>query len=358
MKIAYVAWVPGGTETGVLKKMVFQLRAWRAAGHEVALFTLGHGDEPWQGAADLPFRVYPVRGAASWFTQAERLVDAVRELGPDVVYHRFNVYFPALERMFRRHATVVELNTLDLPEYRASMSKARFAYHRLTRGRILQGASGLVAVTEEIARSVARAGRPVLVLGNGIDLASIEPLPVADTSRTRLVLIAAKPDEPWHGLDKLLALARAMPDIEVHIVGQLGSAGPLSPNVVLHGYLGQAQYRTLLAGAVAGVAPLALHRKQMQEACPLKSREYLALGLPIIAAYRDPDFVHGAPYVLQLPNCEDNVQQSLPAIREFLQHWRQRRVDRNAIGGLDVRSKERVRLSFLSACAATRNGHP
>jgi glycosyltransferase involved in cell wall biosynthesis len=346
-----VAWVPGSSETGVLKKIVFQLRAWRAAGHEVALFTLGHGEQPWPGASDLAFKVYPVGSAASWFSQAERLVDDALAFAPDVAYHRFNVYFPALERLFARVPTVVELNTLDVPEYRASMSRARFAYHMVTRERILGGARGFVAVTEEIARKVARPRRPTLVLGNGIDMAAITPVAPASGPRARLVLIAAKPDEAWHGADKLFVLARALPDLDVHVVGAFASEPTEVPaNVFLHGFLQQEQYRSVLAGADVGVGPLALHRKNMAEACPLKTREYLALGLPVIAGYRDPD-IRDAPHVLELANHERNVEEGTAAIAEFVTRWRHRRVERARVSHLDMNVKERARLDFLSACA-------
>jgi glycosyltransferase involved in cell wall biosynthesis len=351
VKIAYVAWVPGAAETGVLKKIVFQLRAWRDAGHEVALFTLGHGAEPWPGASDLAFKVYPVSTATSWFRQADRLVDDVLALAPDVVYHRFNVYFPALEPLFARTRTVVELNTLDVPEYRASMSAPRFGYHLLTRGRILRGASGFVAVTDEIARKITRSRRPTLVLGNGIEMAAVAPLPPAHGPRTSLVLIAAKPDEAWHGVDKLFALARALPQLDLHVIGAFAAEPAAVPaNVYLHGFLQQAEYRSVLASADVGVGPLALHRKHMDEACPLKTREYLALGLPIIAGYRDPD-LRGVPHLLELPNQEDNVAQAVASIAEFAERWRHRRVERALVAHIDTRVKERVRLDFLAACA-------
>ena len=353
MKIAYVAWIPGSAESGVLKKLVAQLRAWRDAGHDVSLFTLGHGSEPWSGAADLDFRVYPVRGAGSWFVQAERLVGDVLALQPDVAYHRFNVYFPALERLFARVPTVVELNTLDVPEYRASMSRARFAYHQLTRGRILGGASGYVAVTEEIARSVASYHKPALVLGNAVQLSAVSPLPPARGERSSAVLIAAKPDEAWHGLDKLLALARALPALDVHVIGQLSAAldTPPPPNVKLYGFLGEDRYRALLADVDVGIGPLALHRKHMDEACPLKTREYLALGMPVVAGYRDPD-LHNVPHLLELPNREDNVASSTAAIADFILRWHGKRVERSAVEQLDITVKEHARLSFLAGCAS------
>jgi glycosyltransferase involved in cell wall biosynthesis len=349
VRIAYVALIPASGETGVLKKIVFQLRAWRDAGHEVSLFTLGHGSTRWEGASDLDVRVYPAHGTLSWFQQAGHLADAVQKARPDVVYHRFNVHFPGLERLLATCPTVVELNTLDVPEYRESLSRLRFAYHLMTRGRLLRRARGLLAVTGEIARSVERFGRPTLVLANGIDLSAFEVAPPTTAERPSLVFIAAKPHDRWHGLDKLLLLARSLPQVNVHVIGCGQDAlGAAPPNVTAHGFLEQARYQALLASADVGVGPLALHRKHMDEACPLKTREYLAMGLPVIAAYRDPDFPRGAPFVLELTNREQNIEPAIDALTEFVSRWHHHRVDRAQIAHLDTHDKERKRLAFMA----------
>lgn len=354
MKIGYVAWVPASGETGVLKKILFQMRAWRDMGHDVSLFVLGQAKEPWQGATDVPIRLHPTGGTLSWFVQAERLVTDVLRWDPDIVYHRFNVHFPALDRLLAVRPTVIELNTLDVDEYRRKMSKLRFAYHLLTRGRILRGARGIVAVTHEIAASVERFGRPMLVLGNGVDFRTIQPVPATTATKPRLLFIATRLDEPWHGYDKLMRLAAAFPEWQLDVIGA-GPSPDTPTNVAMHGFLRQTEYQSILASADVGIGPLALHRKHMDEACPLKTREYLAAGLAVIAAHRDPDFVGSVPFLLELPNHQHNIENSLPALRAFVQQWHHRRVDRSLVEHLDTRSKEKARLDFFAGFART---HP
>jgi hypothetical protein len=87
----------------------------------------------------------------------------------------------------------------------------------------------------------------------------------------------------------------------------------------------------------------------MQEACPLKTREYLAYGLPVVIGYKDTDFPRGEDFLLQLPNREDNVRQELPAIREFVLRWKGKRVPRDAIAHIDGVTKELARLEFFSS---------
>jgi hypothetical protein len=85
----------------------------------------------------------------------------------------------------------------------------------------------------------------------------------------------------------------------------------------------------------------------MQEACPLKVREYLAYGLPVIIGCKDTDFTESAPFILRLPNSEDNIETSLSAIESFVSKWKGKRVPREAIAHLDLEVKESQRVKFF-----------
>ncbi len=176
------------------------------------------------------------------------------------------------------------------------------------------------------------------------------------------MLIGATPLGPWVGSDKVVALARALPELTVHVVGVdgadalgaiPGSTSRLPANIRLHRLLPRAEYRRLLARADFGIGPLALHRKGGSEDSPLKTREYLLHGLPVLTAYHDTDFLGEEPwFLLRLPNREDNVASSLPAIRAWAASVRGRRVPRRAVvERLSSEGKERARLAFLSGLA-------
>jgi hypothetical protein len=85
----------------------------------------------------------------------------------------------------------------------------------------------------------------------------------------------------------------------------------------------------------------------MHEACPLKVREYLAFGMPVIAAYEDTDIPPNADYFLRLPNDDTPLAPHLSSIRAFLKYWQGRRVPRFAVAHLDTAVKERQRLAFM-----------
>jgi hypothetical protein len=354
LRIAYVVGWPGGHHTGPFKKVVEQSAAWRAFGHEVGLFVLTespHADE-WSQLPGVQQVTCRAPGVAALFRQKERLVSSVLRWGPDVAYHRYALPYPGMLRMARRLPLVLEINTDDLAEYDL-LSPLKGKVNRLTRGQVLRRVAGLVVTTRELAQSpiFARYARPSLVLANGISLASVHPSPAPENSGPRLVFLG-QPGCPWHGLDKLAALARARPGWHLDVVGPDRSEVPDPPtNLAVHGSLSVEQYRPILARADIGVGTLALHRKNMDEASPLKVREYLATGLPVITGYRDTDFPGAPPFLLQLPNTEDNVTSHLAELDAFVDAWQGRRVPRDRLTHLDSLHKESARLAFFSRVA-------
>jgi hypothetical protein len=173
----------------------------------------------------------------------------------------------------------------------------------------------------------------------------------------RLVFIGT-PGFSWHGVDKLVVLARRFPDLQVDIVGydQLDEYEPLPPNLTLHGYLSVDRYRKVMAGCDAALSTLALYRKGMEEACPLKTRECLAYGLPMVLPYVDTDLKDlDCDFLLRIPNKEDNIQTHGQTIHDFAYRMRGRRVERNLIASIDQVAKEAERIRFFEEIIANRS---
>jgi glycosyltransferase involved in cell wall biosynthesis len=289
----------------------------------------------------------------SLFREREALVRDVESWRPDLVYLRHGLVHPGLIGLARRIPSVVEVNGDDLSEFRLT-SRRRYLLARATRGLLLRRAAGLVFVTHELAAmpSFARYRRPGVVIANGIDLASIEPAPAPALEPTAHIVFIGHPDTPWHGLDHVAELAKAVPEWHIDVIGpRSGEVDGAPPNLTAHGPLEPAEYRPLLERADVAVGTLGLYRKRMNEASPLKVREYLAVGVPTIVGYRDSDFLDGADFLLEVPNEATGVTASIERIRDFLEAWRGRRVPRSDVAHLDVRVKERARLSFLESIA-------
>jgi hypothetical protein len=330
VRIAYLAGWPGGPDTGPFKKIAEQTRLWRDLGAEVGLFVLTTEDNAaaWRGVPAAAEVIVRSGNAPSLTLQKERLIRAAISWGPDVLYHRYSLAYPGLVRAVRKVPVVVEINTDDVSEYRL-IAPRKATLNQLTRGLVLGRAAGFVAVTDELAQapSFVKFDRPTAVVANGIDLDEMPQLPVVE-------------------------LARVRPGWDVDVVGPdhaevVAAAGTPPSNVRVHGLLAAADYLAILSRAHIGIGSLALHRKEMSEASTLKLREYLAVGLPSVIGYRDTDFPGGADFLLELPNVETNVRDTLPAIDDFVSSRAGTRVERVDIGHIDSRAKEQRRLDFL-----------
>jgi glycosyltransferase involved in cell wall biosynthesis len=252
----------------------------------------------------------------------------------------------------RRVPTILELNTDDVTEYRTYLPPYRYWQHRLVRGKILRRAIGFVCVTAEIGERLQRFRKPTAVIANGVDLSGYESLPPVADGPLRLVF-AGSPGARWHGVDKMIALARRLPQIHIDLIGPSPDAEQPS-NVTSHGMLGRTDYQTLIARADVGIGTLAMHRNGMDEGSTLKVREYLAFGLPCVIGYRDTDFPTPVPFILQLPNTSSNAVHAAGEIEAFCAAWRGRRVKRSEISHLDTGVKESQRLEFISTVIGNR----
>jgi hypothetical protein len=280
-----------------------------------------------------------------------RMIEAIRSFRPDLIYLRYGIYVYPAHLLMSIAPVVEEINTNDLTQHE-ELGGIYSLYNRLTRGVFLRNICGLVTVSRELAVSSAFASyqKPTCVIANGVELKNFPKLPPASNKIPRLVFIGS-PGCLWHGVDKLILLAKLIPDVYLDIVGysELPEHEPLPENIALHGYLDMQKYQNILASADVAISSLALHRVQLEEASPLKSRECLAFGLPLIVAYIDTDLDDlECDFLLKIPNKEDNIQTHAQIIRDFAYQMRGRRVDRDQILRIDQAGKELDRIQFFS----------
>lgn len=348
MRIAYVCYWSVFVFDGVAKKITTQAERWARAGHDVETFALTPGARGRPQRWDA--RPYPFGSAASRTRAAVLLLRDLRRFRPDVVYLRYDLLPPPLHVITRLHPTVVELNSDDQREYAFRRRGARLArLYGAWNWRTLYGnTAGIVSVTSALLDLVARYERPSTVIGNGIELEGLPSLPAEPGERPTIVF-SGTPGQGWHGVDKLVDLARARPEIDVSLIG-FDPDPALPPNVTAHGFLDRAAYEAIFARADVALGSAALHRKEMSEASPLKLREYLAYGLPVILPYEDTDLVGVDDWwLLRLPNDEGNLLEAADAIVRFAAGVRGRRVPRADVADrIGAEAKERARLEFFA----------
>jgi len=355
MKIAYIANV-GEQSHGVRRKVLEQISAWMTLGHEVEMFCVSPASDP----------RYALWTRRNLLNHRPALLADVKRFNPNIVYwreERFTAFTLALLRMFAKK-TVLEINSSSEHEGRLFLHKSfartlSYYLHILSQPLVARRVLGLVCVTEELAFAPEFARQPNrLVSPNGIALAGKTVIKKAGQSGPTRIIFMGSPGQPWQGVDKLPALANALgPDFQFHVVGppaeDISSQGNSPENVVVHGYLDDSACARLLADAHIGMGAIARHRTKMEEACPLKTRAYIAAGLPVILPYRDTAFREMVPeWVLPLPNREDVFEDAaaVEAVRGFCEAKRNRIVTHEESRPyIEVTSLESKKLAAMAS---------
>jgi hypothetical protein len=362
MRIAYItlhleASILNG---GVGKKIQSQISHWKSAGHQVQLFLHSPDKHDFPDSTSYQYTKkisFPLIGfigkELSRIKALSNLIQAVREYKPDLIYLRYGLFCFPLQKIFTIAPVVVELNTLDQQEYRYR-GAIYYWMNRIGRQMILSNAAGFTATSEEIAKHPTniRFDKSTIVISNGIELSNFDVMTPTHNMVPRLVFIGT-PGYPWHGVDKIIEFAILKPDIHIDIIGYSKNdlkMEVIPVNVACHGFLQSNEYKNIFSTCDAAIGTLALHRKEMEEASPLKVREYLIHGLPVIIGYCDTDLSNRQyNFVCQIPNRENNIQEYSEQIYDFAYRMMEKRVDRNLIAPLiDQSLKEKMRLEFFA----------
>lgn len=217
----------------------------------------------------------------------------------DILLLRYSIHDPFLSPFLHRTRipTLLVHHTLETHELAVSLNPTsilRIWAEKMMAKRSLRAASGIIGVTQEIlAYEIMRrkgSNIPTTVYPNGIHY---EKAP-ADDCRTdvpELVMVASY-FHAWHGLDLLLdSIASCAKPFQLHLVGELTAAQKVrvfnESRIHVHNSLNHNQIKSISATCWLGLSSFALHRKDMEQACTLKVREYLRMGLPVYANYKE-----------------------------------------------------------------------
>lgn len=253
----------------------------------------------------LPKVLYELLECGYNLLAARRLLRAVREHRPDVIYERYNLF---------NFAGVWIKNRAGLPfllEVNAPLADERSRFGglglpllaRWIEARTWRGADRVLPVTGVLADRVHAEGVPrerLVVIPNGIDPARFPADVDTEAAKQRLgiggrlVLGFTGFMRPWHGLDRVVRfIAESDPALGLHFL-VVGDGPARAAVAALAGELGISD-RVTFAGLVprdavaAHVAAfdIALQPDVVPYASPLKLFEYMALGRAIIAPASD-----------------------------------------------------------------------
>ena len=324
MKIAYLLSHDIIRNDGVTKKILVQKKEWEKLGNEVKVFCF----VPKKNNSILNAYQYEYGNLINFrLKKHQDLLNDLDIFKPDLIYFRYDIWSITLEVILQKYRVIAEINTFNEGEYWLSFkiqknikSLLRYLLYKLLKNKVLVKLDGIVTVTQEIAEypSINRLRKDMICIPNSINLNEFTTIKsvLNNCEKTRLFFIGT-PNQPWHGVDFIEKMAKLLPQYEFHIIGIKGIN---TENLFWYGYLSKAEYIKIIKNCHFGIGTLALYRNDMLEACPLKVREYLAYGYPIIIGYEDTAFkiYNELPdWLLQID--ARNLEKEVDRIIEFIE---------------------------------------
>lgn len=289
---------------------------------------------------------------------------------------RFVRQFPVItEHHSQETAELRSHLTLTRPTLMTGFRSIRYLLEKYYARRMLQATKGLICNTNEVRTfqlSRTGAAHPAMTVPNGI---TVDHIPMTgfqpfDQHTLNMVFVGSN-DVPWHGIDRMIDAMRRYEGsvtLRLHIIGdfnpdnfkaKLGSG----KKVVWHGALIGVELDRVMSEMHLAISTLALYRKKLHENCSLKTREYIARGIPFILAYRDLDLpvdVSEHSFFLELPNDASAID--MAEIIAFVQRMNQipnlsERMRHFAKTHLDWRIKLAQYIEFVDRLLANKSGH-
>lgn len=350
MTIAYMIDYDLNENSGVVQKIKQQVKEWSLSGHSVyivSLKTMKIYDQQCnvifkEKVSQIEFK--RIGTAINLFINSFNANKLLNKINFDLIYMRYRLYMPFINNILKKNIVIMEINSDDTLEYKLS-SKLTDFYNRFTRDLILKNINAFITVSNELKNKFKKYKKPINVIANGIDT-SLYNVKYNKNQKPIFVFIGS-PNQQWHGLDKIEKMADYFKNYMFYIIG---TNGKNTSNICYLGYLTQEESTKIINGCDIGIGTLSLYKKGLNEASPLKTRQYLACGLPIIYAYEDTDIPANVPFALKLENREDNLDYNKIeqfVLKVFSNFSIKKEAREFAENVLSYKKKEEQRLAFF-----------
>ena len=336
MKILFLVYHGFSDESGISKKIHYQVKGLRQNGHEVHLCYYdfdprGHRCR-YVGNKVIADYGTGALAAIRSRTQLDCIYNFCAVNAIEMVYARsFMNASPILVRLFhklnkRGIKCITEIPTYPYDsEFKGYPLKYKIPLYidKLFRKALAKKMEAIVTFSNEETIF----GKRTICISNGIDLDSI---PIHNPKKQNDIhLIAVAEIHYWHGFDRLVAgmgeYYKLNPDtrkVFFHVVGWEDDRGTTSNGyltveqtakkynigqyVVNHGKLFGDKLDEVFNQCVFAIGSLGRHRSGITNIKTLKNREYAARGIPFIYSETDNDF-EDKPYIIKAPADESPV---------------------------------------------------
>ena len=336
MKILFLVYHGFSDESGISKKIHYQVKGLRQNGHEVHLCYYdfdprGHRCR-YVGNKVIADYGTGALAAIRSRTQLDCIYNYCAVNAIEMVYARsFMNASPILVRLFhklnkRGIKCITEIPTYPYDsEFKGYPLKYKIPLYidKLFRKALAKKMEAIVTFSNEETIF----GKRTICISNGIDLDSI---PIYNPKKQNDIhLIAVAEIHYWHGFDRLVAgmgeYYKLNPDarkVFFHVVGWEDDRGTTSNGyltveqtakkynigqyVVNHGKLFGDKLDEVFNQCVFAIGSLGRHRSGITNIKTLKNREYAARGIPFIYSETDNDF-EDKPYIIKAPADESPV---------------------------------------------------
>lgn len=345
MKILFLVYHGFSDESGISKKIHYQVKGLRQNGHEVHLCYYdfdprGHRCR-YVGNKVIADYGTGALAAIRSRTQLDCIYNYCAVNAIEMVYARsFMNANPILVRLFdklskRGIKCITEIPTYPYDsEFKGYPLKYKIPLYidKLFRKALAKKMEAIVTFSNEETIF----GKRTICISNGIDLDSI---PIHNPKKQKDIhLIAVAEIHYWHGFDRLVAgmgeYYKLNPDarkVFFHVVGWEDDRGTTSNGyltveqtakkynigqyVVNHGKLFGDKLDEVFNQCVFAIGSLGRHRSGITNIKTLKNREYAARGIPFIYSETDNDF-EDKPYIIKAPADESpiNIRQIIDFI--------------------------------------------
>lgn len=326
MKLLYLSTWDFANEKadGVCKKIYSHIAVFEKEGYEVDFIFLRGNEIIYKenGQENVIGRVGNIKKTPAYI----KMYKFIKYKKYDWVYNRYGMmdtfYYRVLKRLHRNGARIL----IELPTYPYKGERQKGLLYRIMFAWDELYIKKLRTITDKVltySRDKEIFGIPTIEMMNGVDVESIQPLRREEDADDTIDLLIVALMQPYHGYERLLKGLKTYYEtggarkIRCHFVGdgpekknyeELTEQYNLEEQVIFYGMKGGAELDAIYEKADIGICSLGCYKKGIYWSSELKSREYLAKGMPFVTGI-EIDILRqiDEKYYIQFPNDESEI---------------------------------------------------